>query len=172
MTLRKWLVLSQKCILLLLFFLFFLLFLRDSVPPIFGSLLIDWGSPNLVHSVLPTSSRPVFRVFFNFQFLGGFSDFLKKHLVFHSEAYKVHHISATIRSTVSKFGMPLPNGIIYAFISWIFFNFQFLGGFSGFLKKHLVFSQRALQGTWFLGNYKAYGFQIWYAPSLWYDLWL
>ena len=58
--------------------------------------------------------------FFEFPIFRWFFGFFKKHLVFHSEAYKVHHISATIRSTVSTFGMPLPYDVIYAYISWIF----------------------------------------------------
>ena len=50
--------------------------------------------------------------FLNFQFLGGFSDLKKKHLVFHSESHMVHHFSPTLMPAVSKFGMQLPYGII------------------------------------------------------------
>ena len=58
---------------------------------------------------------------------------MEKHLVFYSDAYKVHHISATIRPTVPKFCMQLPYGISMRII-FGFVNFQFLSGFPGFVK--------------------------------------
>ena len=71
-----------------------------------------------------------FWVTFNFQFLCGFWG-LKRNTFFHNEAYKEHHISANKRSTISKFGMPLPYDIIYAYVSWIF-KFSIFRWFFGF----------------------------------------
>ena len=59
-------------------------------------------------------------------------------MVFYSDAYKVHHISATIRPTVLKFFMQLPYGIIYAYISWIF-EFCIFRWFSVFSLKNTFY---------------------------------
>ena len=57
---------------------------------------------------------------FEFPIFWCFFGFSEKHLVFYSESYKVHRISATIGPTVSKFGVQLPYGLIYDYIFWIF----------------------------------------------------
>ena len=75
---------------------------------------------------------------FEFPIFWCFFRIFGKRLSFYSESYKVHRISATIRSTVSKFAMQLPYGLIYDYIFWIL-EFRIFWCFFGFSEKDLVF---------------------------------